>query len=116
MLGCGSRFYDDFDTVFSTLEQLHRKRGIKVVIHGACRGADKLIDKAAKKLGIPRLPFPADWKRFGKAAGPIRNREMHHKGKPDLVVAFHPDLESSRGTLDMVTLARKKGTKVKVVK
>ena len=36
--------------------------------------------------------------------------------KPDLVVAFHSDLERSKGTADMVRRARKEGIEVILVK
>ena len=58
--------------------------------------------------GIVPEHFPADWKANPRAAGPIRNRQML-AAKPDMVVAFHKDLATSRGTKDMVTIARKAG-------
>lgn len=63
----------------------------------------------AKDLGLNAdaiLSFPAEWTEYGKAAGPIRNREMLRSGKPDLVTAFHRDLNQSKGTRDMVEQAR----------
>lgn len=80
-----------------------------VVIEGEARGADTMAREAAEQLGIPVLPFPADWTRFGKAAGPIRNRQMLTEGKPTEVIAFHHDISKSRGTRDMVVQARKHG-------
>ena len=50
----------------------------------------------------------------GKAAGPIRNREMLRDGGPEMVAAFHTDLSQSKGTLDMVRIARSAGVPVKV--
>lgn len=43
--------------------------------HAWC-GVDRLGERYAKERGIPLKLFPADWKRHGRAAGPIRNREM----------------------------------------
>ena len=53
--------------------------------------------------------FAADWDKHGKAAGAIRNREMLKKGQPNLVIAFHTALQQSKGTRDMVELAKKAG-------
>lgn len=78
------------------------------VIHGDARGADSLADQWAvlNWTGIER--YPADWKKYGKAAGPIRNQQMLDKGKPDLVVAF----PGGAGTANMVHLAEKAGVRV----
>jgi len=60
-------------------------------------------------------PHPADWNRYGKRAGPIRNQEMLDSGL-DLVLAFvNKPLAWSRGTNDMVTRAKKEGLPVYVI-
>ncbi len=56
--------------------------------------------------------IPADWDKFGKGAGPIRNQQMIDEGKPDLVVAF----PGGTGTADMVKRAKKHGIEVIEVK
>lgn len=77
-----------------------------VVIHGDARGADRMARDAALRLGLILIAFPADWEYYGKGAGPIRNRQMIEEGTPDFVLAFHDDLASSKGTRDMISLAR----------
>ena len=59
--------------------------------------------------------FSAEWHKHGKAAGPIRNTLMLQQ-KPDLVVAFHDDIDSSKGTANMVKKARKANIEVRVLK
>jgi len=60
--------------------------------------------------------MPADWEKYGKASGPIRNRKMFKLGQPDLVLAFHNDIYKSKGTNDMVfNVARPAGTEVKII-
>ena len=81
------------------------------LIEGEARGADTLARIAAEKLDWTVIKVPAEWNKYGKAAGPIRNQAMLDLD-PDLVVAFHSDLENSRGTKDMVERAKKKGVKV----
>ena len=44
--------------------------------HGGVRGADAAIGRAAHQLGWSSLVMPAQWQRHGRAAGPIRNREL----------------------------------------
>ncbi len=85
-----------------------------IIIHGGARGADNLAGEVAKELGLKVKVFPADWERFGKAAGPMRNIEMLNE-KPDLVLAFHNDLSKSKGTAHTVRTAEKRGMKVKVI-
>jgi predicted Rossmann-fold nucleotide-binding protein len=46
------------------------------LLHGGARGADRTISRAAFQLGWPVEVLPADWRRHGRAAGPIRNREL----------------------------------------
>jgi hypothetical protein len=90
------------------LEQL-RKLNAELVIAGGCRGADCLAVKAARDCGFPYVEFLADWEKFGKAAGPIRNIAMLKEGKPDFALIFHPDIDSSKGSKHMLLLLKKAG-------
>ncbi|MCP9892001.1 hypothetical protein KBY57_13200 [Cyanobium sp. Aljojuca 7D2] len=51
-------------------------RPVHLVLHGGARGADAAIGRAAHQLGWSSLVMPAQWQRHGRAAGPIRNREL----------------------------------------
>lgn len=103
VLVCGSRTYTNYSKVYECLKNM----AVSLVIAGGCRGADTLAIRAAKACGYPFREFPADWKKFGKAAGPLRNQRMLDEGKPDLIVAFHENLENSRGTKDLIHRATK---------
>jgi hypothetical protein len=111
VLVCGSRNWQDLETIFRGLRDLGP---IEVVIEGEAPGADRLAAQAAHRLGITVLRFPADWDRYGKAAGPIRNQQMLDEGRPDLVLAY--PLPDSRGTWDMVRRAVAAGIEVRVKK
>jgi hypothetical protein len=54
---------------------------------------------------------PADWDKYGKLAGPIRNREMLEQNNPELVVAF----PGGNGTADMVRQAAAKKIEILLV-
>lgn len=84
------------------------------IIAGGAPGADSLANLAAVKLGLPIIVFKAEWDKYGKSAGPIRNQQMLDQ-KPDLVVAFHSTLGITPGTLDMVTRAQRAGVPVKIL-
>jgi len=81
------------------------------VISGGAKGADELGPMLSDLLRRESKVFRADWKKHGKAAGPIRNKQMLDKGKPDLVVAF----PGGSGTSNMVKQAREAGVEVLVV-
>ena len=59
-------------------ELLARSSGrlVHLVLHGGARGADAAIGRAAQQLGWSALVMPAQWQLHGRAAGPIRNREL----------------------------------------
>lgn len=79
-----------------------------LVISGTAKGADSLGEKWANSNDIPVERYPAQWSKYGAAAGPIRNQEMLDKGKPDLVVVF----KGGTGSAHMAKIARKAGVKV----
>lgn len=95
-------------------ELLKRKDSIKLLVHGNCRGADKIAAFICDSYGIPVKAEDANWKRDGHAAGPIRNQKMLDKHDPDVILAFHHDLRKSKGTKNMVTLGTKHGCVIKV--
>ena len=104
ILICGDRDWKSLDLIKKVLSE-HLRPGVDIIIHGDARGADRIGAEAAKQLGVPKdrvLAFPADWNKYHKAAGPIRNSQMLAKGKPTLILAFHLDLQTSRGTRDMI--------------
>lgn len=88
VLVCGGRDYNDEKTLFTTLNLIHKNHPIKWIIHGAAAGADTLAGKWAQATTAHCWTFPADWNRYGKGAGAIRNRKMLADSAPDLVVAF----------------------------
>lgn len=106
VLVCGSRTFTRTNIIYTMLDGLYMRYGNDlVVIEGAAPGADT----AAEQWAVSCLPednhlrFPADWDRYGKAAGPIRNKQMLVEGMPDEVWAFvDKPLNDSRGTANMV--------------
>ena len=107
ILICGDREWNDVDTMAAYMQTIDINT---IIIHGAARGADAIAGVIASELGMPVKSYPADWVRYKRAAGPIRNRQMYDTELPDLVVAFHNDLVNSKGTKDMIEYAKSKGT------
>jgi len=78
---------------------------ITEVVSGGARGVDAMGETYAKDQGLPLSLFPADWRAHGKAAGPIRNREM--AAYAEALVAIWDG--ESRGTKNMIDEASKRG-------
>lgn len=101
LLVCGGRSYKDKEMVFRVLDACHAKRPVALLIHGDCpTGADRFADDWAKARSVKIKSFPADWEKMGRAAGPVRNKQMRDEGRPDGAVAFPGGV----GTAGMVKL------------
>lgn len=106
ILVCGGRDFIDTQFVYYALNLLHAEQPVRHLIHGAARGADSLAAQWARDARVPYVSaHPADWNRYGKAAGTIRNAQMLSRlllETPYMVVAF----PGGRGTSDMVRRTR----------
>jgi hypothetical protein len=112
VLICGSRDWKYPEVIDAFVKSLPKTT---IIIEGECRGADIQARMSAIKYGLEVERYPANWKKYGKSAGVIRNKEMLEKGKPDLVVAFHENLKKSKGTKNMIAQAMTKGIPIKVI-
>lgn len=83
------------------------------IVHGrAANGADKIAHQEAEKLGLRVEPHPANWAKYGKSAGFVRNKEMVDIGA-DLCIAFWDG--KSNGTKHTMDLAEAAGIPVEVI-
>jgi hypothetical protein len=112
VLICGSRNWSDYGYIENIMHE--RLKDGDIVIHGAARGADSIAGSIAEEMGLEVIRFPANWKKYGRSAGPVRNQQMLAEGRPDEVWAFTNDLEKSRGTRHMVETARGVGAPTEV--
>ena len=112
-LSCGGLHYADQQMFHEAMGDLIRLRGIPAkIVHGAACGADSMAIGWAIHYAITCIGMPADWKKHGRAAGPIRNQEMLDKHAPHMIIAF----PGGRGTADMVSRARKAGIDLAEIK
>jgi hypothetical protein len=102
LLVCGGRDYEDGDFAFTVLDRIHTKRCITLIIEGGALGADRVARCWAISRSVPYVSCPADWNKYGKRAGFIRNGTMLADHKPDGVCAF----PGGRGTADMIRQAK----------
>jgi len=112
VLCCGSRYWKDEQTIFERLSKLPPST---TILHGDCRGADRLSAKIGKSLGFKIKAVKAEWGKYGNSAGRKRNKKMIQM-KPDLVIAFHNNLNRSKGTIITVNLAEEAGIPVEKIK
>jgi hypothetical protein len=70
----GSRHINDKNALSSLIE--HSGWDIEEVVSGGCRGVDVMGEEWAAEHSIPVRTFAADWARYGREAGELRNREM----------------------------------------
>jgi hypothetical protein len=114
----GDRKWNDEILIRMTIKEIGLEN-IEVAIEGEAPGADKMCRMVLEDMGFPDdriLKFPANWTRFGNAAGPIRNTQMIREGKPNYGVGFHNDIANSKGTKNMKNQLDKAGIYNRIVK
>ena len=111
---CGGRDFQDYDLLRSRLDRLTAYYENIRIVSGHARGVDTFAEQYAAEKGIPISVFPAEWAKYGKAAGPIRNRAMLDFAKEEtpVVAAFWDG--KSRGTANMIKLANTAGAECHV--
>lgn len=113
----GGRNFDDVPFLWRQLDLLDAAERIAVVVDGASdevtgpyKGADYWAHQWGKANGRNTVRVYADWKAYGKAAGPIRNGRMleAHKAPDTKLAAF----DGNRGTEDCIRQAKRLGIEV----
>lgn len=114
VLVCGSRRWSDYQAIERRILDLAvDQRGELLIIHGGhTEGADLYAEEACEALGVHSSIVRARWKHYGLRAGPIRNRVMATL-EPELVIAYRA-AGKSKGTDDMIDVAKKRGIPVEV--
>ena len=82
-----------------------------VIISGGANGADSIGERYAMENGFKVEIFPAEWDKYGKSAGPIRNEKMAKAS--DFAICFWDG--KSRGTASMISCAKSEGKALRVV-
>lgn len=110
----GTRDFKDYELLKSYCDYMLSKKAQSgeeiVIISGGATGADTLGEQYAKERGYSLRQFPAQWDKYGRQAGPMRNRQMAENA--DALIAYWDG--ESRGTKNMIEEAKKRGLKVAV--
>jgi hypothetical protein len=107
----GGRDFNNGQSVIYAVSKFEKEVGlITEIVCGMAEGADMMGFNYATMWGIPVKEFPADWNKYKKAAGPIRNKQMADYA--DALIAFWNG--NSKGTMNMIVEATNRGLKVYV--
>lgn len=110
----GSTQWDDADAIHRELVELSSD---SVVIHGDAPGADQIGGEIARQIGLSVEPIAKnskDYRRYRRGAWKSLNERMIQSGV-ELVLAFHPAIDKSKGTRHLVALANEMEIKVKII-
>lgn len=107
----GSRTITDYDLICRMCDRILSEQTDIEIVSGTARGVDKLGERYAKERDYILHKFPADWDKYGKGAGYLRNEEMAKYA--DALIAFWDG--SSKGTKNMIDLANRYGLKIRVI-
>jgi hypothetical protein len=110
VLVTGSRTWSDGALITRVIDDIRYEIGMFVLVHGAATGVDTIASRWQTAWGRPSEAHPADWDRYGKRAGYVRNAEMVDAGA-DLCLAFIHN--RSRGATMCADLAEKAGIPVR---
>jgi len=105
----GTRTFDNYNLLVSSVINFV---DAKEIVSGCANGADTLGEQYAKQYGKTVVKYPADWNKYGKGAGHIRNKEMALYASHCIV--FWDG--KSKGTENMISLAKENGLTLKVVR
>lgn len=109
----GSRSFEEYEFFSNVILDWEKKYGkIDTVVSGGANGVDSMAKFFAEQYGKNYIEYKPDWKKYGKAAGPIRNSLIVEAS--DVIIAFPKS--TSTGTRDTMSKANKVGKTVHIYK
>jgi len=97
----GTRTYPDLEQVREYVRKLSPD---DIIVSGGAKGVDETAEDEARNCGMEVISVPAEWNKYGKRAGLMRNDII--LAMADLVVAFWDGV--SRGTKYTIDRAKEK--------
>lgn len=104
LLVAGCRDYTNYELVENFISESIVSEDVTIVSGGA-KGVDSLAKQYALSNNIPYEEYAADWNKYGKSAGPIRNLQMAEICD-DAIIFWD---RKSRGTKDMIEKLKQLG-------
>ncbi len=106
----GNRDYHNYEMIKEKVDYIRGQMVITEIVSGGAPGVDALAKRYATENKLQYTEFPADWEKYGKAAGPLRNTQIVEYS--DFVIAFPQG--KSPGTRDTIAKAEKEGKLIMV--
>mgnify|MGYP003319707280 CR=1 FL=1 len=106
----GSRTFNDYEKLVDFIIEKYDFNEIDCIVSGGAKGADALGERFAKEYGFDTIIFSAEWKKYGKRAGFIRNVQIIDEC--DECVCFWDG--QSRGTKHDIDLCKEKNKPYKI--
>lgn len=104
----GSREFNDYSLMKEKYLEVSKDYDIDCIVSGGARGADSLAEQIAKDFDLELKVFPAEWNKFGRGAGMMRNTTIVENS--DIILAF--PIGKSVGTWDTIRKAKNSNKKV----
>ena len=113
----GGRDFCDYELLKVNMDVLVTYFTDVTIISGTAMGADRLGEMYAKEKGYDLKRCPANWNKYGKGAGYIRNSEMAdlivNNNMNGICVCFWNG--ESRGTKHMIDIAKNKNIETYII-
>ncbi len=108
----GSRTFNNYEILKEEVSKFVNPNEISLIVSGGAKGADTLGERYAKEHNIDTKIFLADWNKYGKSAGFIRNHDIIKNC--DSVIAFWDG--KSKGTAHSLNIATKNNKNIKIIR
>lgn len=106
----GGRDFTNYEALKKALATVKFGNNKVTIISGTARGADSLGERYAKEKNYELMRFPANWNKYGRSAGMIRNKQMLEQA--NCVICFWDG--KSPGTRNMIQITKAAGKPVAV--
>ena len=111
----GGRDFMDYNLLKEKTNKILQEKKVThkiVIISGCARGADTLGLRYASENAFDVEEYPANWDKYGKKAGYMRNVEMAENA--DALIAFWDG--KSKGTKHMIDIATERNLPIRVIR
>lgn len=110
----GGRDYCNRARVYQVLDAAVERLGLTDGVDGGASGWDRLARQWAAKRGIRWKTVRAEWRTYGRVAGPIRNGKILREERPDIVIAG-PGGDGTQDMVDQTKAAIKNGARIRLI-
>ena len=104
----GSRGFSDLERVKDYVKSLDKDT---IIVSGGAKGVDETAEIMGEELGMKVVSFKPDWKKYGRGAGIVRNKEICKYS--DMICAFWDG--KSKGTKNTIETSKKMNMIVQVI-